>query len=95
MLNRYQIKAELTSTKRVGFHRYTYGENIALLFNLNGQKGPSFMSHGEIQQTENTNLITGQVTNQPTFRRPKPSTVYFCSKIQYACTKSRARSYFR
>ncbi len=87
MLNRYQIKAELTSTKRVGFHRYTYGENIALLFNLNGQKGPSFMSHGEIQQTENTNLITGQVTNQPTFRRPKPSTVYFAAKFNMPVQK--------
>ncbi len=87
MLNRYQIKAELTSTKRVGFHRYTYGENIALLFNLNGQKGSSFMSHGEIQQTENTNLITGQVTNQPTFRRPKPSTVYFAAKFNMPVQK--------
>ncbi len=87
MLDRYQIKAELTSTKRVGFHRYTYGENIALLFNLNGQKGPSFMSDGVIQQTENTDLLIGQVTNQPTFRRPKPSTVYFAAKFNIPVQK--------
>ncbi len=81
LLERYQIKAELTSTKRVGFHRYTYGENIALLFNLNGQLGPSFMSNGVVQLSEKSDLITGQVTNKPTFRRPKPCTVYFAAKF--------------
>ncbi len=81
LLNRYQINAELTSTKRVGFHRYTYGENIALLFNLNGQQGPSFMNNGDVQLSDKSDLITGQVTNQPTFRRPKPCTVYFAAKF--------------
>ncbi len=81
LLNRYKINAELTSTKRVGFHRYTYGENIALLFNLNGQQGPSFMNNGVVQLSEKSDLITGQVTNQPTFRRPKPCTVYFAAKF--------------
>ena len=81
LLNRYQIKAELTSTKRVGFHRYTYDENIALLFNLNGQLGPSFMNNGVLTKSEEPDLITGQVTNLPTFRRPKPCNVYFAVKF--------------
>ncbi|MGQ1889207.1 GH92 family glycosyl hydrolase [Thermophagus sp. OGC60D27] len=79
-LDRYQIKAELTSTKRVGFHRYTSDGKIALLFNLNGQLGPSFMNNGIIKAQEPT-LITGQVTNLPTFRRPKPCTVYFAAQF--------------
>ncbi len=80
-LDRYQIKTELTSTKRVGFHRYTSPENIALLFNLNGPLGPGFMSDGVISKTEKADLITGEVTNLPTFRRPKPCTVYFAAQF--------------
>jgi len=86
-LDRYQIKAELTSSKRVGFHRYTANQPIALLFNLNGQLGPSFMSNGEINKTEKTGLLTGQVTNQPTFRRPKPCTVFFAVQFNKAVHK--------
>ena len=81
MLDRYRIKAELTSTKRVGFHRYTCDENIALLFNLNGQLGPSFMNNGVITKSDEPDLITGQVTNLPTFRRPKSCTVFFAVKF--------------
>ncbi|MGQ1948257.1 GH92 family glycosyl hydrolase [Geofilum sp. OHC36d9] len=80
-LKRYQIQTELTSTKRVGFHRYTFGENIALLFNLNGQLGPSFMSDGVLKKSGKADFITGQVTNKPTFRRPKPCTIYFAVKF--------------
>lgn len=36
-LDRYQITAELTSTKRVGFHRYSFPQNnqAGIVFNLN------------------------------------------------------------
>jgi predicted alpha-1,2-mannosidase len=80
-LERYQIKTELTSTRRVGFHRYTSPENMALLFNLNGPLGPGFMSDGVISKTEKADFITGQVTNLPTFRRPKACTVYFAAQF--------------
>lgn len=80
-LERYQIKTELTSTRRVGFHRYTSPENMALLFNLNGPLGPGFMSDGVISKTKKADFITGQVTNLPTFRRPKACTVYFAAQF--------------
>ncbi len=86
-LDRYHIKAELTSTKRVGFHRFTFNNNIALLFNLNGQLGPSFMEKGLLQGDPNSNELTGQVTNQPTFRRPKPCTIYFVAKFNMPVRK--------
>lgn len=89
VLNRYQIKAELTSSKRVGFHRYSSDSDkeIALLFNLNGQLGPSFMNNGIVQKTNKEDLLIGQVTNQPTFRRPKPCTVYFAVKFNVPVKK--------
>ncbi len=86
-LDRYKIKAELTSTKRVGFHRYNFEGNIALMFNLNGQLGPSLMSNGIVKQLVKGNMITGQVTNQPTFRRPKPCTVYFAVEFNMLVSK--------
>ena len=80
-LDRYGIKAELTSTKRVGFHRYTCDAGMAMLFNLNGQLGPSFMEQGTVSLCSQANKITGEVTNQPTFRRPKPCTVFFVAEF--------------
>lgn len=79
-LDRYQIKAELTSTKRVGFHRYYFNKKSsspAILFNLNGQLGPSKMAKGYIQLSDNPAKILGKVTNLPTRRRPKSCTVFF------------------
>jgi len=77
-LERYNIKAELTSSTRVGFHRYTFGEKekAALLFNLNGLLGPSLMKDGELKQTGEYTL-EGKTVNAPTMRRAKDCTVFF------------------
>jgi predicted alpha-1,2-mannosidase len=82
LLDRYQIGAELTSTKRVGFHRYAFPENYnaAILFNLNGVLGPSQMKDGLLQQTGEYTL-EGQTVNSPTVRRPKDCTVFF--KVEF------------
>lgn len=80
-LERYNIKAEITSTKRVGFHRYTSKKQIAMLFNLNGLLGPSIMSNDIIKTESNNRTITGEITNLPTTRRPKPCTVYFVASF--------------
>ena len=49
-LDRYQITTELTSTKRIGFHRYTFPKNAqkAILFNLNTILGPCENTNGTI-----------------------------------------------
>ncbi|RKD90617.1 GH92 family glycosyl hydrolase [Mangrovibacterium diazotrophicum] len=77
-LERYNIKAELTSSKRVGFHRYTFGEKerAALLFNLNGMLGPSVMKDGELKQVD-AYTLEGKTVNSPTMRRPKDCSVFF------------------
>ena len=81
-LERYAIEAQLSSTKRVGFHQYTYPDNEeekAILFNLNTLLGPSSNIDGVLDQNSD-NELSGKVTMEPTHRRPKPMTVFF--KIQ-------------
>ena len=83
LLKRYAIKAELTSTKRVGFHRYHFAheDKPAILFNLNGELGPSLMKDGIILQKEDKYRVIGQVTNNATHRRPKDCIVYFIAEF--------------
>lgn len=77
-LDRDQTKVELTSTKRVGFHKYQFAnkEQAAILFNLNGVLGPCEISEGKLTKTGDYE-ITGELVNDPTIRRPKPTTVFF------------------
>ncbi|ANW96660.1 alpha-mannosidase [Wenyingzhuangia fucanilytica] len=77
-LDRYQIISELTSTKRVGFHQYTFPKNKekAVLFNLNTMLGPCENIDGKLN-LNNKNELSGSVVMKPTHRRPKPLTVYF------------------
>ncbi len=77
-LERYNIKAELTSTKRTGFHRYTFpsrGKN-GILFNLNAQLGPCQTAEGKLVR-ENSSELSGHFVILPTERKPKPNTVFF------------------
>lgn len=77
-LDRYQIITELTSTKRVGFHRYTFPGNTQkfILFNLNTILGPCENSNG-ILEKNNDYELSGTLVMTPTHRRPKPFTVFF------------------
>jgi predicted alpha-1,2-mannosidase len=81
-LEKHGIVTELTSTKRVGFHRYKYpkGKRAALVFNVNGELGPSFIVDGSLKQTGEKQL-QGQLVNSPTSRRPKPASVFFTVEI--------------
>lgn len=85
ILGRYQIKAELTSTKRVGFHQYTFPENAqkAILFNLNTILGPCENTNGILEKNNNYEL-SGSLVLSTNFRRPKPLTVYFKIKFNEA-----------
>jgi predicted alpha-1,2-mannosidase len=78
ILDRYGIRAELTSTLRVGFHRYQYPESTrqAVLFNLNGMLGAGMMRDGQLEKTGNRE-VSGSLVNSPTQRRPKDCSVFF------------------
>ncbi|GAB5476260.1 MAG: hypothetical protein Mars2KO_43590 [Maribacter sp.] len=78
-LQRYGIKTELTSTKRVGMHRYTFENDKAekaILFNLNGQLGPCETLKGQLTQISATEF-SGEFVVAPTSRKPKPHSVFF------------------
>jgi predicted alpha-1,2-mannosidase len=83
LLDRYNIDVELTSTTRVGFHRYHYakGNPQQVLIKLGGEMGPSKFGHGEAHLV-GTHAIAGYVTNEATHRRPKPTKVYFHAQFQ-------------
>ena len=77
-LSRYAIDAELTATRRVGFHRYRFpgGKTPSIVFKLSGRLGPSELTESELEIVDERSL-SGFITNAPTRRRPKPSRVYF------------------
>ena len=89
VLNRYDIKAGLTSTNRVGFHKYTFPEKDiqkAILFNLNTLLGPCNNTAGYLKQDNNREL-SGSLIMAPTHRRIKPLTLYFKIKLNSPITQ--------
>ncbi|KFF02635.1 GH92 family glycosyl hydrolase [Flavobacterium reichenbachii] len=87
LLDRYQITAELTSTQRVGFHRYTFPETAqkAVLFNLNTILGPCENTNGKLEKNNDYEL-SGSLVLSTNFRRPKPLTVFFKIKTNEPIT---------
>ncbi|NJB87574.1 putative alpha-1,2-mannosidase [Lewinella marina] len=82
-LDRYDVTAELTSTTRVGFHRYTYegeDQDRHLYFDTG-----AFLAHDSTLYSEVRRLsdreIEGLAVMGPTNRRPKPFTVYFVAQL--------------
>lgn len=81
-LDRYNIDVELTSTTRVGFHRYTYKtrKNRKVLFDLQGKFGPSELSKGEFTQIS-PQSFSGSIVNAPTIRRPRATPIFFYVEV--------------
>ncbi|AWV97114.1 GH92 family glycosyl hydrolase [Arcticibacterium luteifluviistationis] len=77
-LDRFDIKAELTSSTRVGFHKYAFPKDkqAGILFNLNTMLGPNENLDGVLEKTGESEL-TGQLVAAPTRRRPRPLTIFF------------------
>jgi predicted alpha-1,2-mannosidase len=80
-LQRYGITAELTSTTRVGFHRYTFpaGQEHFIAFDT-GATLMDKMDASAVRQISPTE-IAGHSTMAATRRRPKPFTVYFVAQF--------------
>jgi putative alpha-1,2-mannosidase len=77
-LERFGITAELTSTTRVGFHKYTFRnkKNKSILIRLEGPNGPCEITEGKILKI-NSKKYSGYVMNASTRRRPKETPVFF------------------
>ena len=80
-LRRYGIKAELTSTPRVGFHRYTFpaSEQSFIAFDA-GATLMAGMAASSVHRVSPTELA-GYSVMAPTLRRPKPFTIYFVAQF--------------
>lgn len=81
-LESYGIRAELTSTTRVGFHRYHFPENAQshILLDLGTWLGPSGTVKGMAKKVSDTE-ISGYAIMDKTVRRPKVLPVYFNLKL--------------
>jgi len=77
-LERFGITAELTSTTRVGFHKYTFSnkKNKSIIIRLQGPNGPCEITEGKIIKI-NSKKYSGYVMNASTRRRPKETPVFF------------------
>ncbi len=77
-LNDYNINVELTSTTRVGFHKYTFPESgeRSVLLDLGTVLGPSITKYGYVNKKSDRE-IEGYALMDKTIRRPKPTYVYF------------------
>ncbi|MDO6446966.1 GH92 family glycosyl hydrolase [Colwellia sp. 1_MG-2023] len=84
-LDRYGIDVELTSTKRVGFHRYQFEQstNRKVILDLAGKFGPTDVSFGDFKQINNR-TFSGFIINEPTMRRPRSTPVYFYIELDQA-----------
>jgi len=83
-LQSHGITAELTSTTRVGFHRYTYPkeESARVLLDLAKPLMDCNMLDLEAKSVEGDTAVEGTFTMSPTLRRPKPFKAYFVAKFQ-------------
>jgi predicted alpha-1,2-mannosidase len=82
VLEDYEITAELTSTTRTGFHRYTFpkSEENYIYFDFSIELGPSDTDKGYVKKVSDQE-IEGYAVMGATIRRPKPVTVYFVARF--------------
>jgi len=80
-LKDYDIQAELTSTSRVGFHKYTFPEDSTqyVIFDVGAYLGHGPMESAMVEKVSD-NEIAGYSIMAPTRRRPKPTHVYFVAR---------------
>lgn len=84
LLEDYAVTAELTSTKRVGFHRYSFpaSRDAYLLFDVGAKLGPSAIENARLRRV-NARELAGFATLAPTPRRKKSATVYFVAQLDH------------
>lgn len=84
-LKDYNINVELTSTTRVGFHKYTFDVNDSntILLDLGTVLGPSPTKYGHADKVSDKE-INGYALMAKTIRRPKDTYVYFHIELKDA-----------
>lgn len=82
VLEKYGIKAELTSTCRVGLHRYTFpqSDESYVVFDTGAYLAHGPMTGSRVARVSNTEL-EGYALMAATSRRPKDTYVYFVARF--------------
>ena len=84
VLDDYNITAEITSTVRVGFHKYTFPRTDSAYI---GFHTGAYLAHGPVDSSYvvklNQNEIEGYSLLGSTRRREKPTYVYFAAKFDH------------
>jgi predicted alpha-1,2-mannosidase len=77
-LEDYQVQVELTSTTRVGLHRYRFPaeDQSYILIDFSTTLGPSATESAYVRKVSDR-TIEGYVLMAPTRRRPKATNIYF------------------
>ncbi len=85
VLKDYNVTAELTSTTRVGFQRYTFPESkdSYIIFDTGAYLGHGPTVYSKTWKVNDTEIAGYQVLSK-TFRRPKETPVYFYAKVDKA-----------
>ena len=87
ILDDYKVKAELTSTERVGYHRYTFpkSEEAHLVIDIGHKQGESSDVTDAFAKMVNTNEIEGYIETYPEYVKfcdpGKRVTMYFVAKL--------------
>ncbi|SDL28963.1 alpha-1,2-mannosidase, putative [Catalinimonas alkaloidigena] len=81
-LQEYNIGVELTSTTRVGFHRYTFPrtDSAFVLFDTGAYLAHGPTEHSEVRRVSDRE-IEGMAVMGKTIRRPKETPVYFVARF--------------
>lgn len=81
-LKDYNIEVELTSTTRVGFHKYKFPKNKekAIIFDTGARLAHGPTTFSKVWKVNNTEIAGVQVLKK-TGRRPKDTPVYFVAKL--------------
>ena len=93
LLKDYQVKAELTATKRVGFHRYTFPESgkSNLIFDVGHKQGESSDVTEAYIELSGDNQIEGYVVTYPEYAKicdpGKRVKMYFYGRLSNAPDK--------
>jgi predicted alpha-1,2-mannosidase len=88
VLKKYGVCAELTSTVRTGFHRYTYPstKDAYILFDVGAYLGHGSMVTAEVTQAGSAE-IEGMSVMKRTMRRRKDTPVYFVAQFSQPMTE--------
>lgn len=81
-LTNYDVTAELTSTMRVGFHRYTFPQSDSsyVLFDTGAFLAHSPTAYSEVWKISDTEIAGWEIMER-TGRRPKDTPVYFYAQL--------------